>query len=160
MEAVSSKIMWGGLIFFGGWFWAYVFVRQILFNFITAFPLIKKMRALREDLIAVGANRYTVVSTVVCFLFAAIILGIVIYLCPLYLILCFVGGGILAFVMLLKMVSPRNRPMFESFCNAYYRFVPDDELRTAIYNKKTGPIRARLKAMDIEGTFIPDFWKN
>lgn len=159
MEAISSKIMWAGMIFLGGWIWAYVFIRQILFNFITAFPLIKKMRSLREDLIAIGADRYTIISTVVCFLFSAIILGVVIFFCPPHLKYSFIGGGVLASVMLLKMVSPRNRSMFESFCNAYYRFVPDDELRTAMFNKKTGPIRARLKEMGLDGTFVPDFWK-
>ena len=159
MDGISTKIMLAGAIFLGGWLWSYVFVRQILFNYITAFPLIKKMRSLREDLIAVGADRYTTISTIVCFFFAAVFLFVVIRFCPLYLILCFAGGAIVAFVMLLRMVSPRNRAMFDAFCSAYCRFVPDDELRTAMYNKKTGPIRARLKAMELSGTFIPQLRK-
>ena len=61
--------------------------------------------------------------------------------------------------MLLNMVTPRNRAMFDTFCNVYCRFVPDDELRTAMYNKKTGPMRARLKELGLEGTFIPEFKK-
>ena len=157
MDNMGIKIMYAGAIFLGGWLWSYVFLRQILFNFITAFPLIKKMRSLREDLIAIGADRYTVISSVVCFVFAAILLFVVIHFCPLYLTLCFALGAFVAFVMLLKMVSPRNRAMFDTFCGAYYRFVPDDELRTAMYNKKTGPIRARLKAMELTDTFIPEF---
>ena len=144
MDGISTKIMLAGAIFLGGWLWSYVFARQILFNYITAFPLIKKMRVLRDDLIAVGADRYTIVSTIVCFFFAAVIL-------------CFAVGAVIAFVMLLRMVSPRNRAMFDAFCSAYCRFVPDDELRTAMYNKKTGPIRARLKAMELSDTFIPEF---
>ena len=159
MEGMSTKIMLAGALFFGGWLWSYVFARQILFNFITAFPLIKRMRAMKEDLIAVGADRYTVISTIVCFLFAAILLFVVVHFCPLYLILCFAGGAAIALVMLLKMVSPRNRAMFDTFCSAYCRFVPDDELRTAMFNKQTGPIRARLKAMELNGTFIPEFRK-
>ena len=149
--------MLAGAIFLGGWLWSYVFIRQILFNYITAFPLIKKMRALKEDLIAIGADRYTIISTVVCTFFAAVFLFVVIRFCPLYLILCFAGGALIAFIMLLKMVSPRNRAMFDTFCSAYCRFVTDDELRTAMYNKKTGPIRARLKAMELSGSFIPEF---
>lgn len=159
MDGISTKIMLAGAIFLGGWLWSYVFARQILFNYITAFPLIKKMRVLRDDLIAVGADRYTIVSTIVCFFFAAVILFVVIRFCPLYLILCFAFGAVIAFVMLLRMVSPRNRAMFDAFCSAYCRFVPDDELRTAMYNKKTGPIRARLKAMELSDTFIPEFRK-
>lgn len=159
MEGMSTKVMLAGAIFLGGWLWSYVFIRQILFNFITAFPLIKKMRALKEDLIAIGADRYTIISTIVCCLFAAILLFVVIRFCPLYLILCFAGGALVAFVMLLKMVSPRNRAMFDTFCGAYCRFVPDDELRTAMFNKKTAPIRARLKAMELDGSFIPEFRK-
>ena len=112
---------------------------------------------MKQDLIAIGADRYTVISNVVCFFFAAIILFVVIRFCPLYLILCFAGGAIIAFIMLLKMVSPRNRAMFDTFCSVYCRFVPDDELRTAMFNKKTGPIRARLKELGLEGTFIPEF---
>ena len=159
MEGMSTKIMLTGALFLGGWLWSYIFIRQILFNHLTAFPLIKKMRALREDLIAVGADRYTVISTIVCLFFTAVFLFIVIRFCPLYLIICFCAGGIIAFVMLLKMVTPRNRAMFDTFCGVYCRFVPDDELRTAMFNKKTGPMRARLKEMELEGTFIPEFYK-
>lgn len=56
-------------------------------------------------------------------------------------------------------LTPENRPMFDTFCNGYYRFVPDDELRTAMYNKKTGQMKARLKSMGIQGSFIPEFKK-
>ena len=150
-----------------GYFWGFAYLRpraekkfeQTLngFGIRTYLPLIKKMRSLREDLIAIGADRYTVISTIVCAIFAAILLFVVIRFCPLYLTLCFAGGAVVAFVMLLKMVSPRNRAMFDTFCSAYCRFVPDDELRTAMYNKKTGPIRARLKALGLTESFIPEF---
>lgn len=159
MEGMSTKVMLAGVFFLGGWLWSYIFIRQILFNYLTAFPLIKKMRALKEDLIAIGADRYTVISTIVCFFFTALFLFLVIRFCPLYLILCFSAGGLISFFMLLKMVTPRNRAMFDTFCGVYCRFVPDDELRTAMFNKKTGLMRARLKAMQLEGTFIPEFYK-
>ena len=151
------KILFTGAILFGGWLWSYLFVRQIMFNLITAFPLIKKMRSLKEDLIAVGANRYTAISTFVCCLFAGALLFVVIRFCPYYMIISFAVGAVVAAVMLIKMVTPRNRAMFDTFCSAYCRFVPDDELRTAMYHKKTGPIRARLKAMELTDTFIPEF---
>ena len=155
--STEIKIMLTGAILLGGWLWSYLFIRQIMFNFITAFPLIKKMRSLKEDLIAVGANRYTVISTIVCCLIAGAFLFVVIRFCPNYMIISFAVGAVVAAVMLIKMVTPRNRAMFNSFCDAYCRFIPDDELRMAVYNKKTGPIRARLKEMGITESFVPDF---
>ncbi len=154
---MEIKIMLTGAIFLGGWLWAYLFIRQLMFNFAVAFPLIKKMNSLREDLIAVGAKRYTVVSVITCLLVAAALLAAVIIWCPVYLKIGFGAGAILAIVLLIARISPRNREMFDAFCNSYYRFVPDDELRTAIYNKKLGQIKSRLKAMEIQGTFVPDF---
>ncbi len=153
------KIMLVGLLFLGGWLWSYIFIRQIMFNFLVAKPLIKKMRSLSEDLIAIGADRYTAVSTAVCCIAALVLLALVIIFCPWYFSVSFGIGAVIAFVMLLKMVAPRNRQMFDSFCGGYYRFVPDDELRTALFNRKTTPIRARLKAMGFTETFIPDFYK-
>ncbi len=151
------KIMLTGAIFLGGWLWAYLFIRQLMFNFATAFPLIKKMNALKEDLIAVGASRYTKVSVATCSVVAAALLAAVLIWCPLYLKIGFGLGALLAIILLIPRVTPNNREMFDSFCTNYYRFVPDDELRTAMYNKKTGQIKSRLKAMDLQGTFLPEF---
>lgn len=155
--STETKIMLAGAILLGGWLWSYLLIRQIMYNFLVAFPLIKKMRTLKEDLIAIGANRYTVVSTVVCCLAAGALLFVVIRFCPMYLMISFAIGAVVAAVMLIKMITPCNRAMFNSFCDAYCRFIPDDELRMAVYNKKTGPIRTRLKEMGISDTFLPDF---
>lgn len=154
---MELKIMLTGAIFLGGWLWSYLFVRQLMFNYIVAFPLIGKMNSLQEEMIAIGARRYTVVSVVTCSLVAAGLLAAVLIWCPLYLKIGFAAGALLAIVLLIARISPRNREMFDAFCNSYYRFVPDDELRTAIYNKKLGQIKTRLKAMGIQGTFVPDF---
>ena len=154
---MDTKIMFAAVLFLAGWLWAYLFLRQFLFNLVTAFPLINKMKALREDLIAVGAVRYTVVSMITCGLVSAIVLFIIIRFCPLYQIISFFVGALVALFMLLNKLSPSNRPMFDSFCTVYCRFVEDDELRTAMYNKKTGQIKSRLRAMGIEGTFVPEF---
>ena len=154
---MEIKIMFTGAIFLGGWLWAYLFIRQILFNFATAFPLIKSMNALREELIAIGAKRYTVISVITCAVVALALLAAVLIWCPIYLKLSFLVGAALAVILLIPRVSYRNREMFDSFCAAYYRFVPDDELRTAMYHKKTGQIKSRLKAMGIQGSFLPDF---
>lgn len=156
---MEMKILYAGAVLFAGWLWFYLFMRQFLFNFITAYPLIKKMNALQSDLIAIGAKRYTTVSVIMCLLVSAIVIGVIVAFCPLYLELSFAGGALVALLMLINRLSPRNRPMFDAFCVTYYKFVPDDELRTAIYNKKTTQIKARLKDMGISGTFIPEFKK-
>lgn len=153
---MEIKIMLAGAIFLAGWLWAYLFVRQLMFNFATAYPLIRNMNALRDDLIAVGAKRYTTISVITCTAVAAALLAAVLIFCPLYLKTGFGAGALLAIILLIPRVSAKNREMFESFCASYYRFVPDDELRTAMYSKKTGQIKSRLKAMEISGTFIPD----
>lgn len=154
---MSTKIMFAAAIFLLGWLWSYFFVRQLLFNFLTAFPLIKRMNTLQDGMIAPGAKRYTVISCLACVVMGGIVLAVILRFCPLYLIITFLVSAAAALLMLLNKLSPRNRPMFDAFCNAYYRFVPDDELRTAMYNKKTGQINSRLKAMGVEGTFIPEF---
>ena len=151
------KIMLTGAIFLGGWLWSYLFIRQLMFNYATAFPLIKSMNGLQEDLIAVGAKRYTVISVATCAVVAAALLAAVLIWCPMYLKIGFGLGAVLAIVLLIPKVSPKNRDMFDSFCTNYCRFVPDDELRTAMYNKKTGQIKSRLKAMGLQGSFVPEF---
>ena len=155
----STLIMLVAVFFLLGWLLAYFFLRQILYNFIIAYPMIKKMNSLQKDLIAIGAKRYTTISTLVCALVTVIIGFAIIYFAKsrLVLILSFAAGVVISFIMLINMVTPKNRAMFEKFCDAYYSFSPDDELRTAVYNKDLSRIRSRLKAMGISGTFIPNF---
>ena len=157
---MEMKILLAAAVFLGGWLWSYLFIRQFLFNLITAFPLIKKINSLQEDLIAVGAVRYTVISLITCGVIAAILLFVVIHFFPLYLLISFLAGAVIALVLLLNKLSPSNRPMFDAFCTSYCRFVTDDELRTAMFNKKTGEIRSRLRAMGILDTFVPEFKKD
>ena len=97
------------------------------------------------------------VSLLVCVVISALIWGLILWLCPLYMIICFAVGAVLGFAMFINKLGPRNKPMFEPFCTGYYRFVPDDELRTAMYNKKLGQIKLRLHAMGIQGSFVPAF---
>ena len=157
MSFMEIKVMLSGAFFLGGWLWAYLFIRQLMFNYATANPLMRGMNALREDLIAVGAKRYTMVSTITCIVVAAVLLALVVRFCKPYMQIAFGVGALLAIILLIPRVSAKNRDMFDSFCTTYCRFVPDDELRTAMYNKKTGQINSRLKAMGISGTFVPEF---
>lgn len=149
--------MYGAAIFFAGWLWFYVFMRQFLFNFITAYPLIREMQAIDPDLIAVGAKRYTSTSVLVCAAISAIIIGIILYFCPLYMIISFFAGALLCMALIITRLSPKNKAMFENFCVGYCRFVPDDELRTLMYNKEVGKINRRLREMGYDHSFVPKF---
>lgn len=154
---MEMKVLFGGMIMLGGWLWFYLFVRQFLFDFFTAYPLIKGMLAADEELISTNARRYTTVSVILCAVVSAIIAVVVILLCKTYLIICFFVGALIAMCMFIGRLSPKNRSMFDSFCAAYYRFVPDDELRTAMYNKKPSQMKKRLHEMKLSTEFIPEF---
>lgn len=154
---MEMKIMLSGALVLGGFLWSYLFLRQLLFNVLIAHPMIKKMNGLQAGLIADGAKKYTQVSDIVCFLVGALLLFLVIRFCPLYMILSFAGGAAAAFLFIIFRMKPSNKEMFDLFSTAYYRFIPDDELRTIVYNKDYGKIKARLKKMGIKGTFLPVF---
>ena len=156
---MQMKILGAGVLLVLGWLWFYLFVRQFLFNFFTAYPLIKKMQAAKEDLIAVGAKRYTGVSVASCAVVCVIVIVLVAVFCPWYFVICFFAGALVALFMYLPLLGPKNRDMFDSFCSTYYRFVPDDELRTAMYNKKPSQMKVRLHAMGVSDDFIPEFKK-
>lgn len=160
--SLQMKIILVGVLFLAGFLWSYLFLRQIMFNLRVASPLIKKMRTEQEDLIAVGAMRYTTLSTVVCSFISILLLGVTVYLCrnSWYYLAGFGLGAIISFVMLFRMVRPDSKPMFNSFCSGYYRFIPDDELRTAFYNQKAGPIRSRLRELGLSGEIIPKLSDN
>lgn len=154
---MEMKVIFAGAMFLVGWLWFYLFFRQFLFNILVAFPMIKAMNKAQTDLIAIGAKRYTIVSLIACTVVCAIVAGIIIWLCPLYLIISFLVGALVGFVMYIGKLTPKNRGMFDVFCNAYYRFVPDDELRTLMYNKNPHKMKVRLHTMGVSTDWIPDF---
>ena len=53
---MEIKIMLAAAVFFGGWLLSYVFLRQLLFNFRVAYPLLNKMNGIDPELIAPGAR--------------------------------------------------------------------------------------------------------
>ena len=154
---MESKIMYGARLFFAGWLWFYIFVRQFLFNFLTAYPLIRKMQELDPGLIAVGAKRYTTTSVLVCSVISAVVLFVILFFCPTYMKIAFFVGAALCLVMLLGKLTPDNKNMFENFCAGYCRFVPDDELRTLMYNKEIKKIDRRLRELGYDRSFVPKF---
>ncbi len=158
---MEIKILYGGLALAGGWFWFFMFVRQFLFDIMTAYPLIGRMKKLDKEIIAVGATRYTTVSLIVTAFLSALVAFLVLYFSikkgAAFVYINFIVGAVIALIMFITKLSYRNKPMFEAFCITYYRFVPDDELRTAIYNKKFSQVNSRLRAMGFKDTFIPEF---
>ena len=78
---MEMKVLWAGALFFAGWLWFFLFVRQFVFNFTIAFPLISRMRNTAEDLIHKSAVRYTVISVIACAVFIAIVLFVIFRFC-------------------------------------------------------------------------------
>ena len=154
---MAMKIMWAAAIFFGGWLFSYLFVRQLSFNFMTAYPMIKKLRVQDKDLIAPGADKYTNISVLVCIVVILVVTAIVVRFCKLYLIVSFAVGVISAILLFMPHLKVTERATFDLFCSAYSRFVPDDELRTAMYERDPKGIRKRLRDMELDSSIIPTF---
>lgn len=151
----AMQILWLGAIAFGGWIWFYLFGRQFMFNFGVAFPLIKKMNA-EKELININSRRYTVISTIVTGL--CLLAGFLMLLVKaLYLKLGFFGGALVCLIMLWGKINPKEKGMFDSFCSSYYRFIEDDELRQAVYEKKYKKIIKRVHDMECDTSFVPSF---
>ena len=156
---MEVKILLSGVMIAAGWLSYYLFGRQLLFNFQTAYPLIRQMNETQEGLIAPGAKNYTTVSVAAMGLMSAIVCFLVLRFCPLYLKICFAAGAVVCAVMLWNKITPDNRNMFDSFCSAYCKFVPYDELRLAMYNRKPSQMKLRLHDMGLSTAFIPEFKK-
>ena len=153
------QVMYGACMAFVGWIIFYLFGRQFIYNFKTAFPLIKKMKETDTDLIADTAKKYTVVSCVTTAFIILLCCGLVLLFKAMYIKICFYAGILICLVMVFSIMGPEHRRNFDSFCATYYRFVPDDELRTAMYNKKPSAMKLRLHDMNLSTAFIPEFVK-
>ena len=156
---MEIKIMLAAALFFAGFLWVYLIIRQFLFNVSIAYPTLNKMKALKEDLIVIGAWRYTHISMVVCVLVSAVVLFVVIRFCPTYLLISFGVGSLICFLMLVFKIKPQNKAMFDNFCTAYCRFVQDDKLRTLMFEKDYKKIDRRLRELGCTGSFVPEFQK-
>ena len=156
---MEMKIMFAGAILVGGWVLYYLFGRQFAYNIRTAFPLIRAMQETQQDLIDISAKNYTVVSALVTGIICAVLCFVVFFFCPLSLKICFAVGFLACAAMTWNKLTPDNRDMFDSFCGTYYKFVVDDALRTAMYNKKPSQMKLRLHDMGLSTAFIPEFKK-
>lgn len=62
---MDKMVMWAALVFLGGWLWFYLFLRQLIFNFATALPLLKRFAKAGDGLISPNAKRYLTISIIV-----------------------------------------------------------------------------------------------
>lgn len=164
MSAV--KVMFIGLAFVIGWVVGYLFIRQIAFNFNTAIPVIDSMKKCKEDLIVSdNAKKYTSVSTGTCIFMILLISAIVVVLYiywnwfDLPLTISYFAGLLVSLFMMIGKQKPDDKGTFETFCKAYYRFIPDDELRTDAYNCKIPAMKLRCHDMGVSTDWIPAFKK-
>jgi hypothetical protein len=155
---MEKQIMWGGLIFLGGWLWFYLMLRQLIFNFTTVLPMIKRFKKAGPELMSVNASRFVVISILVWTAIAGGIAALVIIFAKTYMWIAFLVGGLVGILSYIGRYGPYTKANFNDFCSAYYRFVPDDELRTDMYNNKIGQMKTRLDDMGIDKTIvIPEF---
>lgn len=149
------SFIWLGAILFGGWLWFYLFGRQFMFNLRVAFPLIKAMNK-DKTLINVNSVRYTNISNVVCVLL--LIAGLLMLIVKvLYLKIGFFAGALICLIMIASKIKPDQQPMFNAFLASYYRFVEDDELRQAMFEKKYKKMIARVNELECDTSWIPSF---
>ena len=158
----SITIMFIGLIFVAGWFLGYLFIRQIVFNFKTAYPVLKSMKETDENLIVYGnAKKYTSVSVATCFFVLALFTAVVFVLYfktnffNLAFLIAYLAGLVVSYFTVFRQMEPDNKKTFESFCAAYYRFIPDDQLRTDMYNLKIPAMKLRCHDLGISTAWIP-----
>lgn len=148
---IEMKIMYGALIFVGGWFYFYICLRQLIFDFTVAYPLISKFGKAGEQVFAPkGANRMNTISVVIWLLICAGLAFLVIHFAALYLTLCFAGGVVVGIIVFAKKLGPKTMSNFEAFCRTYCRFVPDDDLRQAMNQADLPKMRAALRALDCD----------
>ncbi len=151
---MDTKIMLGALIFVGGWFYFYICLRQLIFDFTVGYPLINRFgSAGYKVFMPQGAHRLNTISVVIWLLICAGIAYVVIRFCALWLLIPFWVGAASGLILFAKKLGPRTKSNFEAWLRTYCRFMPDDELRMACLNADLPKMRAALRALDCDLTF-------
>lgn len=152
---MEMKIMYGALIFVAGWFYFYICLRQLIFDFTVAYPLISKFgKAMNGELFAAkGANRLNTISVIIWLVICVGLGFLVVHFAALYLIISFFVGAVLGIILYIKKLGPSTKSNFEAFCHTYCRFVPDDDLRQAMNQCDLPKMRAALRALNCDLRF-------
>ena len=143
---MDKQVMYAALLFVAGWFYFYICLRQFIFDFTVAYPLIKKFGD-AGVMASVGAKRLNTISVVIWLIICVGIAFVVIRFCPVYLLVTFFLGTAIGFVVFFRKLGPRTQSNFEAFLHTYYRFVENDELRSAMSSADLPKIRAALHTL-------------
>jgi len=160
---MENKIIYAALLFLAGWLWYFLIVRQFVFNFTTVMPMLKRFKSAektKEQLISVNANRFVWISVFVWFLISVGLAVLVVFLCRnhIYLWISFFVGGVIGVITFIGRYTPSTKRNFLDFCSSYYRFIFDDELRTAMYNGKISQMKTAFNRLEInKDLIIPEF---
>ncbi len=149
--------MYGALLFIVGWFYYYICLRQLLFDFTVGYPLIGKFGK-AGVMAATGAHRLNTISVLIWFVICVLLGFVALRFLHGYLLISFLIGVALGLVMFLNRLTARTRSNFDAFCRTYCRFVEDDDLRNAMYQADLPKMRAALRALGSDLTF--DDFKN
>lgn len=141
---MEVKIMYAALVFIAGWFYFYICLRQLIFDFTVGYPLIHKFGDAKL-MVAVGAHRLNTMSVIIWLIICAGVAWAVIRFAALYLIISFGVGVLLGVIQFRSKLGPRTPSNFEAFCHTYYRFIPDEALQKAVYEADLPKIRAALR---------------
>lgn len=144
--------MYAALLFVAGWFYFYICLRQLIFDFTVGYPLIKKFGN-AGVLSTVGANRLNTISVVIWLVISAGLGFVVIRFCTLYLTAGFFSGVAVGLIVFINKLGPRTLSNFNAFCHTYCRFVEDDDLRNAMNDADLPKMRAALRALGKEIKF-------
>ena len=155
---MSSKILIATLLFLGGWLWYFLIMRQLVINFTTVKPMLKKFTTTEKEIISVNSLRFLYLSIFVWFIISFGLLIGTIFLTRKHLYLCisFIIGGVIGVITFIGRYTSSTESNFKDFCSTYYRFIYDDELRTYMYYGKINEMRKRLTEMNIDN-IIPNF---
>ncbi len=142
---MEMKIMYSALVFIVGWFYFYICLRQLIFDFTVGYPLINRFGNEGPEVFAPkGAHRLNTISVMI-WLVICIGLGFVaFYFFAIYLKISFGIGALTGVLAYLNKLSPATRSNFDAFCHTYCRFVPDDDLRQAMSNADIAKMHSNL----------------
>lgn len=160
---MANKVLYAALMFLAGWLWYFAVVRQFVFNFTTVRPMLRRFKKLSGDwekIISINSSRYLTINVLVWILIS-IGLAVLVYFLTrkhIYLFISFLVGALIGIITFWGRYSEYTERNFKDFCSTYYRFVFDDELRTAMYNSKIPAMKKRMESMGLDKTIlIPEF---
>lgn len=148
---MDKQVMYAALLFVSGWFYFYICLRQLIFDFTVAYPLIKTFGD-AGVIASVGAKRLNTISVVIWLIICVGIAFVVIRFCPVYLLISFAIGTLVGFIVFFNKLGPKTHSNFDAFSHTYCRFVEDDELRSAMNSADLPKIRAALRTLGADIT--------